>query len=63
MKLNDEIRTIVEKKMTELDTTDINDVITNFIDQEQIYKKRIQLLQGALEKFKDIEKTIEEWKR
>ena len=38
--------------MKEIGTTDINDVINNFITQEQIYEKRIELLKGALEKYK-----------
>ena len=58
----EQTKKIIKEKMLEQNTSDINDVINNFITQEAVYKKRIELLQGALEKFKDIEKTIEEWK-
>jgi len=62
IKFTNQTKELVKQKMSELNTTDINDIINNFITQEAVYKKRIELLQGALDKFKDIEKTIEEWK-
>jgi len=52
MKLNKENKLLIDAQMKLMNTRDINVIITNFIDQELIYQKRIELLTGALEKYK-----------
>ena len=51
MKLNAKNKKIVKQKMVELNTTNINDIISNFITREQIYEKRITLLKGAIKHY------------
>ena len=53
LKYSTETKAIIQAKMNEIGTNNINDVIENFVQREQNYEKRIQLLQGAIKHYEE----------